>query len=388
MVYLDNAATSWPKPEAMMEAMIRFNGTVGANPGRSGHSLSIEAARVLMDTREALADLFGADDSLRIILTKNATEALNTAIFGMLARGDHVITSGMEHNSVMRPLRALYSEGVEVSTIPCSDLGELDPQDIIPLIRKNTRAVITTHASNVTGTIMPISSIGDITRKNGILLCVDASQTAGAVPIDVRAMNVDLLAFTGHKSLLGPQGTGGLYLREGLEDTIRPLMHGGTGSRSESEIQPDFMPDKYESGTPNTIGIAGLGSGVRFIRETGIETIRRKEQALTSRILAGLESIPGIRIYGVRDPGRQTAIVSFSLAGLSPSDIVFQLDEDFGVMARPGLHCAPSAHKTMGTFPEGTVRFSPGFFTTCEEIDHALDALVKIAGSSRTRRKP
>lgn len=383
IVYLDNAATSWPKPEGTMEAMVRFNRSIGANPGRSGHRLSIDAARVILDAREALASLFGVEDMLRIVFTKNATEALNIAIPGLLKEGDHVITSRMEHNSVMRPLKYLESRGVEVSTVPCSRTGELDPSDIIPLIRRNTAAVVVIHASNVTGTIMPIAEIGAIARERDILLCVDASQSAGALPIDVRSMNIDLLAFTGHKSLLGPQGTGGLYMRNGLDGRIGPIMLGGTGSMSEYAVQPDFVPDKYESGTPNTIGIAGLGAGARFILETGIDVIRGKKEALTGMLINGLASIPGVTVYGVRDASRQTAVVSFTISGMSPSEIAFRLDEDYGVMARPGLHCAPEAHKTIGTFPEGTVRFSPGFFTSPEEIGHAIEAVEKLASSKR-----
>jgi cysteine desulfurase family protein len=385
IVYLDNAATSWPKPEAMMEAMIDFNRSIGANPGRSGHRLSVEGARILLDTREAIASLFGIEDMLRVIFAKNATEALNIAIFGLLKEGDHVITSSMEHNSVMRPLRSLESQGVEVSTVPCSPTGELDPSNVLPLIRHNTAAVVMVHASNVTGTIMPITEIGSITRERDILLCIDASQTAGAVPIDVHRMNIDLLAFTGHKSLLGPQGTGGLYMRKGLENRIRPIMQGGTGSRSEFAVQPDFVPDKYESGTPNTIGIAGLGAGVKFILKTGIETIRSKEEILTGMLITGLKSIPSVKVYGVHDAARQTAAVSFTISGMSPSEIVLRLDEEYNIMARPGLHCAPAAHKTIGTFPEGTVRFSPGFFTTHEEIGYAVEAVAKIASPSKER---
>ncbi|HOI06907.1 MAG TPA: aminotransferase class V-fold PLP-dependent enzyme [Deltaproteobacteria bacterium] len=379
IIYLDNAATSWPKPAAMLEAMSAFSSSVGANPGRSGHTLSIEAARIVLDAREALAQLLGIRDMLRVAFTKNATEALNIAILGLLGDGGHAITSAMEHNSVMRPLRFLESKGVQTSVVPCASTGELDPQDILPLIRKDTKAVIITHASNVTGTIMPIARIGALCRERGIVLCVDASQTAGAVPIDVEAMNLDVLAFTGHKALLGPQGTGGLYLRKGLESRIPPLMHGGTGSRSEFETQPDFMPDRYESGTPNTIGLAGLGAGVRYLLERGVDAVRGHEMGLTARLIAGLSSIPGVTVHGVRDAARQTAVVSFTMAGTRPSDIVLFLDADHGIMARPGLHCAPSAHRTIGTFPDGTVRFSPGSFTTASEIDAAIQAVAGMA---------
>ena len=256
LLYFDNAATSWPKPEETQSAMNRYLREIGGSPGRSGHRLSIEAGRIVLEAREAVAQLFGVDDPFRIVFTKNATEALNIAFRGLLNAGDHVITSSMEHNSVMRPLRTLEGEGVEVSVLPCSVRGELDPETIPPAIRPNTKAIILTHASNVTGTILPIGEAGRVAREHGLVLIVDAAQTAGILPIAVEAMGIDLLAFTGHKSLFGPPGTGGLYIREGMEARIRPLMTGGTGSRSEFEEQPLFLPDKFEAGTPNTIGLA------------------------------------------------------------------------------------------------------------------------------------
>ena len=359
---------------------------VGANPGRSGHRLSIEAGRILIETREALAELFQIEDPLRICFAKNATEALNLAILGRLRFGDHCITSSMEHNSVMRPLRALEKGGVEVTIIPCSPHGELNPQEVEKVIKKNTRLIVITHASNVVGTLMPITEVGKIARDNGIPLCIDAAQSAGAYPIDVKKMNVDLLAFTGHKSLCGPQGTGGLYIREGLEERLEPLMRGGTGSRSEFQEQPDFIPDKYESGTPNTVGLAGLGAGVRFCLAQGVARIRQKEQQMTQQLIDGLQSIPGVCLYGCGDAERQVAICSFAIIGLSPSEITMELDEEFAIMSRPGLHCAPAAHQTIGTFPQGTVRLSAGYFTTEDDITFALEAVGKIAARSRKLR--
>lgn len=379
IIYFDNAATSWPKPQETIDAIGDFNTHVGANPGRSGHSLSIAAGRILLDAREAIAELFGIEEMLRIIFTRNATEALNIVISGLISPGDHIITTSMEHNSVMRPLRARQAVGTEVSIVQCTRTGELDPHDIIEALRTNTRAIIMTHASNVTGTIMPISDIGAIARDRGIVFCVDAAQTAGAVPVDIKEMNIDLLAFTGHKSLYGPQGTGGLYIGHGLEKQITPLMMGGTGSRSEFENQPDFLPDKYESGTPNALGIAGLGAGVRFVLETGVESIRNKEIALSGQLMDGLKDIPGIRIYGCNNAQKQTPVVSFTMDGTRPSEAALVLDEDFGIMSRPGLHCAPSAHRTIGTFPQGTIRLSPGYFNTAEEIQYTLHAIAQIA---------
>jgi cysteine desulfurase family protein len=379
-IYLDNAATSFPKPEAMLAAMTAYQQAVGANPGRSGHGLSIDAGRIIYETRETLARLFHIEDPLRIVLTKNSTEALNIALQGALKPGDHVITSGMEHNSVMRPLRFLESQGVRVSVIPCSPRGELDPEDIKKAIRPATKMVVMTHASNVTGTILPVEAVGAIIREKGdILFCVDAAQTAGVLPMDVQKMKIDLLAFTGHKSLYGPQGTGGLYVRKGLEKGIAPLMMGGTGSRSEFEAQPDFMPDKYESGTPNTIGFAGLGAGATYLAGQTMEGIRAKEEQLTRRFLERLEAFKDqVTVYGLNDAARQTAVISFNVKNISPSDAAMFFEEKFGILCRPGLHCAPAAHRTIGTFPQGTVRFSFGFFNTSRDVDRAAKAVMAL----------
>lgn len=378
IIYFDNAATSWPKPEAMIKAMSDFNANVGANPGRSGHRLSIEAGRVIFRAREAVASLLGADDPHSVIFARNATAGINTVLSGLLRPGDHVITSGMEHNSVMRPLRALERKGVELGVVSCSASGCISPDDITAAFKKNTRMIILTHASNVTGTIMPIADIAKIACNAGVVLCVDAAQTAGSIPISVIKENIDILIFSGHKSLYGPQGTGGFYIRKGLETIVNPLEYGGTGSRSEFEEQPEFMPDRYESGTPNTIGLAGLGAGVSFVYGIGIEEIRAKETALTNLFVDGIRSVKGLKIHGDTNPANRTAVVSFTIDGVSPSEISYRLDEEFGILARPGLHCAPSAHRTIGTFPEGTVRFSFGYFTTEEEIKIAIKAIESI----------
>nr|HPI92568.1 aminotransferase class V-fold PLP-dependent enzyme [Deltaproteobacteria bacterium]HPR54664.1 aminotransferase class V-fold PLP-dependent enzyme [Deltaproteobacteria bacterium] len=378
---LDNAASSWPKPEAAIEAVERALRDTAANPGRSGHSLSVEAARIIADARQETAALFGAADPLRIVFTKNATEALNIVINGLLGPGDHVITSSMEHNSVMRPLSVAHRRGVSVSTVPCSKTGELDPGDVRKAFTKDTRLIVLTHASNVAGTVMPVAEVGAIARAEGIPFCMDAAQTAGCLPIDVDAMDVDLLAFTGHKSLYGPQGTGGLFVREGLEERISPLMTGGTGSASEHEEQPLFMPDKYEAGTPNTPGIAGLLAGVRFVASQGVAAIRRHESALVSMLLEGLGAIPGVHIHGPADPGKGIAVVSFTIDGMDASEIAFRLDDGYGIMSRPGLHCAPSAHRTLGTFPGGTVRLGIGYFNTETHIRSALEAVSSIVNN-------
>jgi cysteine desulfurase family protein len=379
ILYFDNAATSWPKPETTIRAVDSCLRETGGSPGRSGHSLSIDAGRIIFNSRVALAGLLGIDDPLRIVLTKNATEALNIAVFGLLTPGDHVITSSMEHNSVMRPLRVMEARGVELTILPCSVAGELDPCVIVPAIKKNTKAIFLTHASNVTGTIMSVADIGRIAREHGLIFCVDAAQTAGALPIDIGSMNIDLLAFTGHKSLFGPQGTGGLYIRKDLEQLISPLMRGGTGSRSEYEEQPDFMPDKFESGTPNTSGYAGLTAGIDFILSQGLDTINAHEKRLTELFLQGIGAVDDVTIYGLKDASRQIPVVSFNLRDIDPAKAALELDERFGIMSRPGLHCAPSAHKTIGTFPAGTMRFSFSYFNTVEEIHQAVDAVRFLA---------
>ncbi len=370
-----------------MEAMEKYQREIGANPGRSGHGRSIDAGRVLYETREALATLFNIDDPLRIALTKNSTEALNIALLGSLCPGDHVITTGMEHNSVMRPLRHLEAQGVLVSVTPCSLSGEVDPDDIKRTFRKNTKVVVMTHASNVTGTIMPIEEVGALVREKGnVMFCVDAAQTAGVLPIDVGKAGIDLLAFTGHKSLYGPQGTGGLYIRKGLDKKIAPLMMGGTGSHSEFEEQPDFMPDKYESGTPNAIGFAGLLAGLSFIAKQKLESIRAREESHTARFLDQLKALgDDVMIYGPNDASRQTAVVSFNVKNISPSDAALYFEEEYGILCRPGLHCAPSAHRTLSTIPQGTVRFSFGFFTCAQEVDAAAQAIGRLIQTGNRR---
>ncbi|HOJ14431.1 MAG TPA: aminotransferase class V-fold PLP-dependent enzyme [Deltaproteobacteria bacterium] len=378
LVYLDNAASSWPKPEPVVRAVERMVREVGANPGRSGHRLSVEAARAITEARCAMAGLLGASNPLRVVFTKNATEALNMAIRGLLRPGDRVVVSSMEHNSVMRPLMAERGRGVEVEVVRCSPEGRLDPDDVKRALKRRTRLVIHVHASNVSGCVTPAAEIGRIAREHGAFYCVDAAQSAGCLPIDVERMNVDLLAFTGHKSLYGPQGTGGLYVAEGVDAHLQPLMAGGTGSLSEREEQPAFMPDRYESGTPNTPGIAGLLEGVTFVASLGVDTIRRHETSLAALLMDALSEIPGVRVVGPTDRESRVAIVSIVVAGMDPGEIAYRLDEDHGVLCRPGLHCAPSAHATLATFPAGTLRFSIGYFNTEEHIHRAVSALKSI----------
>lgn len=387
MIYFDNAATSWPKPDAVPAAMERFLREQGGSPGRSGHAVSIDAARVVYDARERAARLFGLEDPLAVVFAKNATEALNLALLGLLEPGDHVVTTSMEHNSVARPLRYLEGRGVSVTRVPCGADGSLEPARVAGALTAATKLAVLTHASNVVGTILPVAEVGEIVGKRDVLLCVDAAQSAGVVPIDVRSMGIDLLAFTGHKSLYGPQGTGGLCLGERARDRVRPLLRGGTGSASDSDAHPEFLPDRLEAGTQNAVGLAGLAAGLDFIERRGVEAIRRREEALTARLLDGLDRVPGARVHGTGAPERQTAVVSFELEGWSPSEVATELEERADLCCRVGLHCAPLAHRQIGTFPEGTVRFGLGLFNTDDEIDTALEVLRELAprrgGSAR-----
>ena len=383
MIYFDNAATSWPKPHGVAEAMLHFLNDVGANPGRSAHRLSVESARIVYGAREAIAELCNAPDPLRVVFGYNVTEALNLALCGLLRPGDHVITSSMEHNSVMRPLRALEGAGVELTVVKCSSAGFLDPDDVEAAMRPNTTMIALNHASNVVGTLLPVASVGHIAQKHGVLLLVDAAQTAGAYPIDMHADGIDLLAFTGHKSLYGPMGTGGLVIGERVDVArLTPLKRGGTGSRSEREEQPDFLPDMGESGTPNAVGLAGLGASVRWVIDQGVADIRAHEQALAQRLIDGLRDIEGVIVYGGMDASRQMATISFNLEEMAPSEVGLWLDEQHEILCRVGLHCAPAAHKTLCTFPDGTIRFGLGVFSTAEDVDVALKAVRQLARSS------
>ncbi|AVX32296.1 aminotransferase class V-fold PLP-dependent enzyme [Carboxydocella sp. ULO1] len=374
MIYLDNAATSWPKPPSVAEAMTKAVKELGANPGRAGHQMALEAGRGIYRTRVLLAKLFNIKNPLRIAFTQNATYALNLALLGLLQPGDHVITSTLEHNSVARPLYYLSQRGVKVTKIGLNEAGEFDLDLLEKSFQPNTRLVCLTHGSNVSGHILPIEKIGALCRSRQVKFMVDAAQTAGVIPVDVEKMNIDILAFPGHKGLYGPQGTGGLYIAEGIE--LKPLVTGGTGSHSEYMEQPQVMPDQLESGTPNTPGIFGLGAGVEFVLKTGVEQIHAREQALTEKLLAGLRALPEVIVYGPAE--ERLPVVSINIKGAETSEVGFILDKVFNIACRTGLHCAPEAHKTLGTFPIGTVRFSPGWFNTDEDIDKTIEAIKTI----------
>ncbi|MGE5189506.1 MAG: aminotransferase class V-fold PLP-dependent enzyme [Gemmatimonadota bacterium] len=380
LVYLDNAATSLPKPPRMAEAVASAIRRAG-NPGRSGHVLSIRSARDLFDARERLAALFDARDSSRFVFAENATTALNQAIKGILRPGDHAVTTSVEHNSVMRPLRRMEGEGVAVTVVPADREGVVDAGAVAAAIRPSTRLVAVVHASNVTGAIQPVARIVREARARGAFTLLDAAQTAGAVPISLSELPVDLLAASGHKGLLGPQGTGFLYVREGVP--LVPLVEGGTGSRSEDDRQPDFYPDALESGTQNSVGAAGLAVSLAWILRKGVDSIRRREMDLVARMVAGLERIRGVALYGPRDPACRIAVVSFRVAGLDPAEVARRLEAGWGILVRAGLHCSPDTHRTVGTFPEGTVRVSPGPFTTGKEIALFLSAVRAISAPPR-----
>lgn len=383
IVYLDNAATSWPKPDGVANAMSSLLERGCANPGRSAHRMSVDTARMIYSVRDGIAELLGAEDAERIAFFYNATAALNSAIYGLLRPGDHVITSSMEHNSVMRPLRALEARGVSLSVVQCSADGSIDTGDIEQAIQKNTKAIIITHCSNVTGTIMPVVEIARLAHAHNIIFIVDGAQSAGAIPVNVKETEIDIFAFTGHKSLLGPQGTGGLYVREGIDEKLSPVIQGGTGSLSEREKQPDFMPDKFEAGTPNSPGIAGLGEGITFLKDTGIDAIAAHEKTLTRKFIDGLSQIANVRLYGPLEAEKRISVVSLNIGELPSSEVSRILDDDFGIMTRPGLHCAPAAHRTIGTIHRGTVRFSFSYFNTEDHIDCALRAIDIIARGAK-----
>ena len=380
MIYLDNAATSWPKPEIVYRTMDEFLRRKGGNPGRGSHSMAIAAKDTVEETRMLLARLINSPEVYRIVFTLNCTDALNLGLKGFLKPGDHVITDKMSHNSVVRPLNTLEKRGLRVTRLtPSDELGFVSPEDIEKAIIPDTRLVIITHASNVTGTIQPIAQYGIIAHKHNLVFMVDAAQTAGKYPIDVQQANIDLLAFPGHKGLLGPTGTGALYIGERVNlDTLR---EGGTGSFSENEDQPEILPDRYESGTQNGVGIAGLGAGVKFIQEEGMEKIRRYEDHLTDVLIEDLRQIPGVTLYVAKEGAEQAPVVSLNVNGFEPGEVGTILDQAFDIKVRTGLHCAPIAHRTIKTFPKGTVRLSPGYFNTIQDIELTVSALERIARS-------
>ncbi len=375
MIYFDNAATSWPKPPEVVEAMNNCLREKGANPGRSGHRLSLAAGEIVDAARASIAQLFNIKNPDRVIFTLNATDALNMAIKGAVKPGDHVVTTSMEHNSVTRPLYGLRKL-ISVTKVRCAADGSLELGEIKRAIRINTRVVVVTHASNVTGTVMPVREIGELAREKGLVFIVDAAQSAGILDIDVEEMNIDLLAIPGHKGLMGPHGTGVLYVGERVD--LRPFREGGTGSYSDLPGQPGALPEKYESGTLNLVGIAGLGAGVEFVRRTGLKTIREHEMELTRRFIEGAQKIPGIKLYGPAAGVERAPVVSFLVEDKDTAAVGGALDKWYNIACRAGLHCAPDVHRTLGTFDRKLVRFSFSFFNTVDEIDYALQCLRDV----------
>lgn len=376
MIYLDNAATTMHKPKEVIEAVVNAMGSLG-NAGRGVNTASLGAARVIYETRERLAELFGAEDPKQIAFTCNSTESLNIAIRGLLNPGDHVITTVLEHNSVLRPLYDLQEKGLDVTYLSCDEKGRICYEDFEKEIRPETKAIITTHGSNLIGNLLDIGRIGKIAHDHGILYIVDASQTAGVFPIDVKAMNVDVLCFTGHKGLLGPQGTGGIYVREGL--TVRPLKAGGSGVQTYNRHHPSEMPTALEAGTLNGHGIAGLNAALKYIEHVGLDTIRKTEQDWMWMFYNGVKDIPGVRVYGDFDVDERCPIVTLNIGDYDSAEVSDELLTTYDISTRSGGHCAPLLHQALGTVEQGSVRFSFSHFNTEEEIQTAIRAVEELA---------
>ena len=414
-IYLDNAATSFPKPEEVPRAVYDYMTKLGTNVNRGGYATAYDTESVVLECRELIGALFHAPDYKNVVFTRNITESLNVVLKGLLHRGDHVIVSSMEHNAVMRPIRQLEKKGVSFTRVQCESDGSLKPEKLLSCLRPETKAVVMTHASNVFGTMLPIQEVGAFCKENGLIFILDSAQTAGVFPIDMEKMHIDILCFTGHKGLLGPQGIGGFILRDELVMKIEPLISGGTGSLSNVETVPEFMPDRFEAGTPNLPGIFGLHAALNWLRKQGeadllkgeslkensavqevfgktlfsveqcfsaaLEKIRKHELHLTAeflKMLDPLEKEGKLKIIGKKDMEKRTGVVSIQTLTRELSDTAFQLDTRYGSMTRVGLHCAPSAHKTMGTYPTGTIRFSFGFANTDQEVKIAADALREL----------
>jgi cysteine desulfurase family protein len=375
MIYFDNAATSFPKPQEVYNEVIKCMQEYAANPGRGSHNMALKASFKIAETREGISQLFNITNPLNVIFTNNATEGLNIAIKGVLKKGDHVISTVIEHNSVLRPLNYLAQEGVQVTLLKVDEKGYISLEDLKSKIRNNTKAIVINHASNVLGTIQDIKEIGKIAKNYGLIFIVDASQSAGIIPIDVDEENIDLMAFAGHKGLLGPQGTGGLFIREGLN--IAEFKQGGTGSNSHSMLQPDFLPDKFESGTLNTPGIAGLCEAIKFIENIGLENIKKKEDDLIEQLLTELKKLNYIKLYGPGINEHRSSVVSFNIEGIDSSRVGYMLNKN-EIAVRTGFHCAPLIHEIIGTIKSGTVRISPGYFNTHNEIEKIVDTINDI----------
>lgn len=377
-IYMDNGATSFPKAPKVASAMCQYIEEIGTNVGRGAYENAFEAQRVIEETREKLCQLFNFDNTSNVIFTKNITESMNVMIKGLLKDGDHVIVSSLEHNAVMRPLTSLQAEGVSFDRAEHDVEGNLIIDSIEALIKTNTKAIIMTHASNVCGTILDLETVGAIAKKHNLFFIVDAAQTAGLIEVDMQKLQADAIAFTGHKGLLGPQGTGGFLIKDALAKEIPPFIEGGTGSKSDSEEQPMYLPDKYESGTPNTVGLFGLHAALCYLEEKGIQSILEIEHARTQQFIEGVSAMSDVRIVGTKDLDKRTAVVSLDFSPRDNAEISWTLEQNHGIATRVGMHCAPSAHKALKTFPQGTVRFSFSSFTTEEEVNIAIEAIKSL----------
>ena len=382
-IYLDNASTSFPKAPTVATAMSDYITNRGININRGSYALAYDVEDIIYTTRQRLNTLFNGHDPSHVIFTQNVTMSLNMVIKGLLKAGDHVLVSSMEHNAVMRPLTQLLDKGITFDIIPCDKMGSIQLESMDSLIRPNTVAMIINHASNVCGTIQPLESIGLICKAHNLQFIVDAAQTAGVIPIDVKACHIDALCFTGHKGLLGPQGIGGIILTKEMAQTLIPLIAGGTGSFSHLETLPTHMPDAFESGTLNLPGIIGLNEGLAYIESQGMENIHNHELVLTQAFLEGLQSIDVVNIIGKQDIPDRTAVVSITIDSMDPARIAYELESNYHIMTRVGLHCAPRAHQTLGTYPEGTVRFSFGYANTHEDVEAALSTLHRILKNTK-----
>lgn len=382
-VYLDNAATSWPKPPAVYDAVDHYQRHVGVAAGRSAYRESANLAAQIAETRRRVAEMIGAPRGRSIIFTCNGTEALNLALHGGLRPGDHVVTSASEHNSVLRPLRYLYdTAGVQVTVVPCDEQGMIDPDAVATAIRPDTRMIAMIHASNVTGAVQPIGPIGRIAHDHGVLFLVDAAQSLGHIPVDVQACHIDLLAAPGHKGLLGPLGTGILYITPGLEQRLRPLRQGGTGTVSENEIHPRVYPDGFEAGNLNVPGVLGLLAGLRFLEQQGLDALREHEQKLTRQLIDGFSAIRGATVLGPREAPSRVGVVSITLDGYDPQEVAAMLDTTEGIQVRSGLHCAPRIHAALGTLARGgAIRFSTGPFNTTDQVDRAVRCVAELSAA-------
>ncbi|MDR2197064.1 MAG: aminotransferase class V-fold PLP-dependent enzyme [Coriobacteriales bacterium] len=385
-IYMDNNSTSWPKPPGVAKAVSEYIEDVGCNLNRSGFGTTCVLNRKARSCREQLAALFNYPNFMHVVTTPSITFALNTVIKGLLSSGDHALVSGMEHNAVTRPLFQLREFGIEFDFIPGDSAGRLDPASIAPRIRPNTRMVVTTHASNVCGTILPIREIGAICREKELLYVVDSAQSAGVLPLDMQADNIDVLCFAGHKALLGPPGIGGFILAPELAARIRPLVVGGTGVESEQDEVPDALPMHFESGTPNLMGFYGLCASLKWLNRQGIERIHKKEQETYRSFLAGMQQIKGLRIVGTQDADSSLCVLAIEVPGLDIGAIAYRLDSKHRVITRCGLHCAPWANRSLGTFPKGTIRLSPGYFTKKSEVTLTLAALEESVAYARRRK--